>query len=182
MNNQDIMALAASLVNSTEKTRTLPSLRDRLKAEYPADLYRQMIVYQSHRHNIVDGELWQGRSEYEPAETRYPNILAEFDASGFWMDRIVMYAEVTPAVMAAVMEDNWELSFREMRGLSRCFGCKLDYLAAPVLATVDPSTNKGKARQLFLDLVKHLRIPRNSGGNKPRLHFADSPLDLIRLL
>ncbi len=53
-------------------------------------------------------------------------------------------------VMAAVVEDNEELSIVELLGLSRLYGCKAEYLAAPTLQMVDPATNRGKRRLLEL--------------------------------
>lgn len=137
--------------NINAENRKKPIPRARLEQEFPGDIYQQLIVYQRSRHNTTEGELWQGKSEYEPAASLYPNILAELDASGLWMDHIASNARVSMAIMASVMEDNGELSFHEMSGLARCFRCEIDYLAAPILSIVDPSTNKGKRS------IQHLR-------------------------
>lgn len=106
--------------------------------------YQAMIAHQRHRHKASPLAGWPDTPMDAPAASRYPNILAELDASGWWLDRIVRYAEVSPAIMVSVMESNGELALRELHGLTRCFGCKMDYLAAPVLSMVDPSTSKGK--------------------------------------
>lgn len=155
MYNEKLNSIITSLAESFARQKHLPELRTRLKQEFPGDIYRQMIVYQRSRHNTSESERWQGRSEYEPAVSRYPNILAELDASGWWMNRIAKCAEVSPAIMAAVMEANGCLRLREMGLLRRCFGCGRKYLFAPVLSMVDPATNKGKARIWHLkDLLR----------------------------
>ena len=155
MDNEKLNSIITALAESVAGQKHLPELRIRLQQEFPGDIYRQMIVYQRSRHNTTESERWQGRSEYEPAVSRYPNILAELDASGWWMDRIATHAEVSPAIMAAVMENNGSLSLREMGLLRRCFGCSWKYLFAPILSMVDPSTNKGKVRIWYLkDLLR----------------------------
>lgn len=144
-------AFAASFARNSQ----LPSLRDRLEVEMPDQPYQLMAVYQRNRHKGVKGEDWPDRPESASALSRYPNILAELDASGWWLDRIARYANVSMEIMAAAMEDYGELSWDELKGLKRCFKCKLDYLAAPILSMVDPATNKGKVRlQRLKDLVQ----------------------------
>lgn len=115
--------------------------------------YSWMIANVRRRHNLHDGG-WPGMSESSPATTYYPNILAELDGSGFWLERMEEFGGASGEIMAAAMEDNEILSRLELRELTRCFGCKVGYLSAPVLQMVDPSTNKGKIRRQFLaDLV-----------------------------
>ena len=77
-------ALAASFA----KRKELPSLRNRLEAEMPNRPYQLMAVYQRSRHKGEKGEDWPDKPESAPALSRYPNILAELDASGWWLDRI----------------------------------------------------------------------------------------------
>lgn len=129
----------------------LSELRTRLEAEMADRPYQVMAIYQRNRHSGQGGEYWPGKPESMPAISRYPNILAELDASGMWIDRIAGYAQVSMEIMAAVMEDNGELSFAELRGLMRCFECQAEYLASPALSMVDPTTNKGKVR------ISHLK-------------------------
>ncbi len=50
------------------------------------------------------------------------------------------------------MEDSGELSFTELRGLTRCFGCKMECLFSPVLSMVDPTTNKGMDEVDYISL------------------------------
>lgn len=129
----------------------LSELRTRLEAEMADRPYQVMAVYQRSRHKEEKCEYWPDKAESMPAISRYPNILAELDASGMWIERIARYAHVSMELMAAAMEDNGELSFMELRGLTRCFGCKMEYLYSPALSVVDPTTNKGKVR------LKHLK-------------------------
>lgn len=110
-----------------------------------------MAIYQQNRHSGQKGEDRPDKPTSTLAVSRYPNILAELDVSGMWIDRIARYAQVLMGIMAATMEDNGELSFMELRGLTRCFWCKTEYLSSPVLSMVAPTTNKGKIR------LKHLK-------------------------
>lgn len=149
--NNAIKALAASF----EAQNRLPALRTRLEEEFADHPYQLMAVYQRCRHATQKCEKWPDRSTSAPAISHYPNILAELDASGCWLDRIARYARVSMEIMASVMEDNGELSWQELEGLKRCFDCKLDYLISPVLSIVDPSTSKGKVRLWHLrELVR----------------------------
>ena len=141
----------AMLLESFSKEADLPALRTRIEAEMAYCPYQVMAIYQRSRHNRQKGEYWPDKPESAPAVSRYPNILAELNASGMWIDRIAGYAQVSMEIMAAAMEDNGELSFMEVRGLTRCFGCKMEYLSSPALSMVDPTTNKGKVR------LKHLK-------------------------
>lgn len=144
--NHDIEMLAASY----EAQNRLPALRTHLETEFTDRPYQVMAVYQRERHSGQEGEAWPNKPASTPAISRYPNILAELDASGYWLDRIARYAKVSMEIMAAAMEENGELSWDELKGLKRCFGCKLDYLISPALSMVDPATSRGKARSIHL--------------------------------
>lgn len=132
------------------KPTTLPELRSRLYEEMPDRPYQVMAVYQRHRNRGQRGEYWPDKPESVPATSRYPNILAEFDASAHWIDRVACAALVSMEIMAAAMEDNGELKRDEIERLSRYFACKLNYLLSPVLSMVDPSTHKGRGRLRYL--------------------------------
>lgn len=138
---------AATAISKPSK---LPELRSRLEKEMSDRPYQAMAIYQRNRHSGQGGEYWPDKPESMPAISRYPNILAELDASGWWIDRLARCAQVSMEIMAAAMEDNGELSWQELEGLKRGFKCKLDYLISPVLSMVDPSTIKGKARLWYL--------------------------------
>jgi len=99
----------------------------------------------------LNGRFWPGKSLDAHAVTRYPNIVAEIDASGMYLWCPAEHANVSPEILAAALEDNEELSFIEVRGLARLYGCKIPYLTAPVLSVVDPTTNKGKHRRRILE-------------------------------
>lgn len=117
--------------------------------------YQQLAINQRWRHRGKKGEYWPDKPESAPAVSRYPNILAELDASTKWLDRMAKYAMVSMEIMASAMEDNGELSQEEMEGVSRCFGCSMSYLRSPILSMVDPASNKGRVRiQHLKDLLR----------------------------
>ncbi len=91
-------------------------------------------------------ETWPGKSENESAETLYPNIAAEINASGHYLHTVAEHAGVTCEILAAVIEDREELTFNEMMKLAGYWQCNFRYLCAGTLQVVDGSTNKGKAR------------------------------------
>lgn len=99
---------------------------------------------------------WPGKPLNAPAVTLYPNVLAEVYAiPNHNIGLFAEFANVSPEIMAAVVEDNEKLSFPELLRLARGIGVPLDYLAAPRLSIIDPLTNKGKARRRALaDLLK----------------------------
>lgn len=113
-------------------------------ARSPEAIFRMIADRQCRRHQAERGEDWPTFSA--PAVSRYPNILAELDGSGRWLDYIARCAEVSQPIMAAVMVNNGELKTQELSRLAQSFGCKPEYLASPELSLVDPSTNKGRAR------------------------------------
>lgn len=120
----------------------------------------QVMVWNLRKRN---GKDWPGNPLGAPAVTRYPNILAEIDASGMHLWCPSEYARVSPEVMAAVLEDNEELAPTEVIGLCNLYGTKFSYLIAPTLQMVDPATNKGKAKRRaladWLERAKGLNIP-----------------------
>lgn len=150
MDNINTMDAMDKLVRSFAKQSHLPELRARLEEKMPDKPYQLMAVYQRNRHATQECENWVNRPDNELAVSRYPNILAELDASGFWLDRIANYAQVSMEIMSAVMENGEKLSFLELQRLARCFGCSMDYLSSPVLSMVNPATNKGKSRLRYL--------------------------------
>ena len=108
-------------------------------------------LIQRHRYwHIKSGYGWPGKSIYTPAETHYPNLVAELGYSVPWLYSMAEFADVSTEIMAAVLEDNEELSFVELWRLSQYIHAPCGYLTAP-LQIVDPKTNKGKfrRRQLF---------------------------------
>ena len=113
--------------------------------------YQQLAIRQRNRHRREYGKYWPDKPASEPIVSRYPNILAELDASTGWLNRAAGHAMVSMEIMVSVMEDNAELSREELAGISRGYGCSMNYLLSPVLSMVDPVSNKGKAR------IQHLR-------------------------
>lgn len=108
---------------------------------------QDMILRQRKRH-IAGGYGWPGKSVNAPAVTHYPNILAELghdDAP--WLGYLADWADVSQEIMAAVLEDNEELSFPELFRLGQFMGVSCEYLAAPRLSVIDPATKKGKVKR-----------------------------------
>lgn len=115
--------------------------------------YRWLIRRQRKQH-IEAGYGWPGKPVNAPASTRYPNILAELDWGSPWLYIMAEFAGVSQEIMAAVMEDNEDLSAVEGFKLARYLGVSMEYLFSPELSMVDPSTNKGKARlRKLTDLI-----------------------------
>jgi len=107
-------------------------------------LYRSMIQWRRHWQADRWSCGWPGKAVKAPAETRYPNLVAELDWSCPWLH-----------IMAAALEDNEELSPAELGRLSRYLDVPLGYLTAPKFAMIDPATNRGKAKRRELaDLLK----------------------------
>lgn len=113
-----------------------------ISSDIKTAMYQNMIQRQrQHNYN------WPGKAAGTPAVTLYPNVLAEIDASGMWLWCPAQHAGVSEEILAAVLEDGEEMSLREMNGLCRLYGRELSYMVAPVLAIIDPATNKGRARR-----------------------------------
>lgn len=117
--------------------------------------YQALADFQRERH-IRGGYGWPGKPLRSCAKTRYPNILAELDASKLWLETMAEFAGVTPEIMAAVIEDGEELTYKELLNLSVRWECgTIGYLSAPTLQIIDPATNKGKRRRWELaDLME----------------------------
>jgi len=98
------------------------------------------------RYRNIQGGGWPGKPINAPAVTRFPNILAEIEASGMWLWCPAQHARVSKEIMAAVLEDNEDLTLGELRGLCRLYGREVPYMIAKTLQMIDPATNKGKRR------------------------------------
>ena len=97
---------------------------------------------------------WPGKPMGAPAETKYPNLLAECVGSNRFMCSFAGAAGVSDKIMAAVLEDGEELTETEIRRVSMVCAAPLGCVTAVKLQTVDPSTNKGKRRRRELnDLI-----------------------------
>ena len=105
---------------------------------------RRLILRQRRRY-AEGGRAWPGRLEAAGAVTKYPNLLAELDASGKTLDKLAEYARVSPEVMADALEDGGELNVHEIRRLAHNVDrLPPGYLTDRVLHLVEPETNKGK--------------------------------------
>lgn len=115
----------------------------------------QKLLRVQRKAEIMGGGDWPGKSVNAPVETLYPNLVAEMGWGFPWLRLPAEFAGVSQEIMAAVLEDNEELSCLELLRLGRYLGVPVGYLAAPDMSFVDPSTNKGKARRRYLaDLLK----------------------------
>ncbi len=115
----------------------------------------QNLIRHLRKWEIEHGSGWPGKGTNEPAKTLYPNLLAEMGWGFPWLRLPAEFADVSQEIMAAVLEDNEELSRPELLRLARYAGAAIGYLTAPEMAFVDPATNKGKARRRYLsDLLK----------------------------
>lgn len=92
MSNEKSMPIIGELSASFAKEKHLPGLRTKLEGEMSDKPYQLMAIYQRSRHATHECENWPDRSTSAPAVSRYPNILAELDASGWWIDRIAGYS------------------------------------------------------------------------------------------
>ena len=110
----------------------------------------QRTIRQQRIREIKGGGAWPGKAVNASAETRYPNLAAEMGWGFPWLNLPAEFADVSEEIMAAVLEDNEELSAPELRRLSRHLNVFTGYLSAPRLSLVDPATNKGKARRRVL--------------------------------
>lgn len=105
---------------------------------------RRMILRQRRRY-AEGGREWPGRKDTIGAVIKYPNLLAELDASGKTLEELAGYARVSPEVLAEALEDSGELNVHELRRIAHNVDrLPLGYLADHVLHLVDPETNKGK--------------------------------------
>ena len=105
---------------------------------------RRLILRQRRRY-AEEGREWPGSQETVGAVTKYPNLLAELDASGKTLDELAGYARTSPEVMAEALESGGELNVHEIRRLAHNVGrLPPGYLADRFLHLVEPETNKGK--------------------------------------
>lgn len=122
---------------------------------------RRLILRQRRRY-AVEGREWPGSQEAAGAVTKYPNLLAELDASGKTLDELAGYARVSPEVLAEALEDGGELNIHELRRLAHNVDrLPLGYLADRVLHLVEPETNKGKK------LLRRLVDTMDAAGGLP---------------
>jgi hypothetical protein len=94
--------------------------------------------------------------------TLYPNILAEYRASGFNLSFLAKHADVTDELMKSVLENNEKLNFDEMRGLCGLFSSgrhdMFSYLTSPKQSMMNPDKNKTRYRvKLLKDAVSEVQ-------------------------
>ncbi len=93
---------------------------------------------------------WPGKEANEEVITLYPNLFAELGGHVPWLKTFAQYAEVSPEIMAAILEDGEEMTDAEQVHLAWRINRKRGYLFASRLQIVDPTTNKGKYRRRLL--------------------------------
>ena len=96
------------------------------------DTMLQSLIQWHRYRNIKGGYGWPGKSIYAPAKTYYPNLVAELDYSVPWLYIMAEFSDVSTGIMAAVLEDNEELSFQELWMLSQRIHVPYGYLIAPL--------------------------------------------------
>lgn len=128
---------------------------ERKISEMENAMVQDLLQRQRYRH-IRGGYGWPTLPN---RQTRYPNLVAELGYSAPWLDIMAEFANVSPEIMAAVLEDNEELTFSELQRLARRLGVSCGYLIAP-LQVVDPKTNKGRLRLWRLSSLTGARSRR----------------------
>ena len=98
---------------------------------------------------------------------RYPNLTAEYEASGYHISVLAEHANTSKEHMQEILYGDQELLLHEfcaLYGLFSDFGnCRhyqMSYLASPKLSAVDPATNKGRYQTVILR-EKFSRIPES---------------------
>ncbi len=116
--------------------------------------YQHLARSVREKYNRGSPEKWPGKPVSAPAVSLYPNFLAELAAMPWPNIKFVAeFANVSPEIVTAVVEDGEELSAVELLGAARAFRRNLGYLASHTLAVVDPATNKGKRRLWELETL-----------------------------
>ncbi len=96
---------------------------------------------------------------------KYPNLLAEYRATGYALGTLCDHANVTKELMLAILNGEEEPTLAEMNrlyglfsGLGGYSGYSFGYLCSPVLAVVHPRSHKGitRARALYESLDRTL--------------------------
>ena len=114
------------------------------------------MEYQELVENIRDREdffaRWTGgwHGHYGPACSLYPNLAAELVARTWEIGTPANAAEVSREVLAGAIEDGDMLDGEELRRIADRMAIPYRYLCSPVLALVEPSTNKGRYRAFVL--------------------------------
>lgn len=95
--------------------------------------------------------------------TLYPNLLAEYRASGYSIDTLADQAGVTVELMNAILNKNEELTLAELRKLHRLFSSfggrrySFGYLVSPKQSIMNPNKNKTRYRvKLLRDAVSEV--------------------------
>lgn len=93
--------------------------------------------------NVVGG--WPGKPVGSPAVSRYPNILTEHLFGDWSFHDMADVMRVSPAILAAILEDGEDVSSAEAARLLRYSPyVKYGYLFAPTLQMISYRTDKRK--------------------------------------
>lgn len=130
-----------------------------MKSTY--DLYRSIWRREVQR-QVSHGESKEGPVKSFP-QTRYPNILAEIEASQYFFCTVRKHADITQEILWAVLEDGELLQDMEICKLTDLFECRFSYLKAPTLQVLDMNSNRGKFRRARLGqwLERIKPVPRD---------------------
>ena len=90
-------------------------------------------------------------------DVRYPNLVAEKEASGYHISTLADHANITSALMYEILFGGADLELSEAQALYHLFaasagdnGYCADYLFAPQLATLNPRKPKNRYRAVLL--------------------------------
>lgn len=126
-------------------------------------MYNKERAYLSMWRREAKRQLENGEKKAGPVKTRprtlYPNILAELDASGWFLCTVRDHIRVSQEILWAVLEDGEQLTGWEMSQLAELFGCRVEYLRAPKLQIVYMERNKGKLRRGILGAMLQMIPP-----------------------
>lgn len=109
---------------------------------------------------------WPGKRLNANALSKYPNIIAFLRCSvSPWVPSAAEIAGISPEEMAAVIEDNGNMTKEQLSRLANQFGCPVQWLESPSLLQIDPKTIKGwglaKKIEDLLNDAKGLALPEN---------------------
>lgn len=92
---------------------------------------------------------WPGKPCGTPAHSKYPNIVAEINAEGHSIRDYAAWANVSPEIMAAIIEDGEDLCLDELNGIVSHFhnyrNLNFGYIVFEGLQVIAPETKRGKA-------------------------------------
>ena len=130
---------------------------------FDISMYDRRLAYLSIWQRFTKRQLEHGERKAGPVktwpQTLYPNILAELDASCWFLGTVRDHIRVSQEILWAVLEDGEQLTGWEMSKLAELFNCGAKYLRAPKLQIVYMESNKGKLRRAILGAMLQMIPP-----------------------